>query len=308
MTKKNKRTLGFFICLLIGSLFLIHTAKTGAEEVSSSTTTPPSEKNDPVFQDAIQTSSPMTPEEIIQYRHYLMEKQKATFDVKPPRFNQPQDVVKLHPGALPPLVRLAAGYSGAVYFTDMSGAAWPVTEAKISSRAFTLEHPKTKAGNTLILTSNRNFRSADLLVFLKGLDFPIAIRILGDPLNADMKTHMIVPRLGPNPILPDISGRESLSGGIVSVDEERFLAGIPPKTAVRISASETGILSVWGFNGKYFIRTQYTLTSPAYISRTRGDGGINLYEIPPSPVIILSVGGKEKMISLRDSRVGFLHE
>lgn len=259
---------------------------------------PPSSPGDPVFRASIYSTSPMTPEEIRKYRRYMDQKQRATFDRLPPKFDQVRDVVKLRPGMLPPVVRISAGYSGALYFTDITGSAWPIDEAKSSTDAFELEHPKTKSFNSLVLTSLRSYHSGDLIVFLKGLDVPIAVRIISDPRHTDIKTNIVVTRMGPHPILPDISGMESVAGGVVNNVDERFIADIPPKGAILIPDDSPNIVKAWSFGGSYYLRSHYTLTSPAYLSLTKGDGGINLYRIPKISVVIFAVDGKELSVPL----------
>lgn len=266
--------------------------------VDSDLSNPPKDSN-PVFNASINAMSPMTPEEIRKYRRYMKKKQKAMFDIRPPKFHQIQFVVKLHPGAMTPVVRISPMYSGAIYFSDETGGSWPVTEAKISSDKFQVEKPKTMSSNTLVVTSEKIYRSADLIVFLKGLDSPIALRVISDPKNTDLKTHLVIPRMGPSPRLPDVSGSVPMSS-LVSETDERFVSGIPPKGAVRIASTNDDV-SVWKYRGTYYVRTHYILASPAYIGLSRGDGSINLYKLVPTPVLIVSIGGKEVMVSLNDS-------
>lgn len=293
---KNRAVTSFVKISMAVFLVLGFSSESQAEDGTA--TAPPSDQN-PVFKSSLTDISPMTPKEVIEFRRYAILKHKALFDSRPPQFHQVQDVLKLHPGAFSPVIRISPGYSGAIYFTDMTGAAWPVSEAKISVDAFVLEHPKTKAFNSLIVSSGKVYRSGDVIVFLKGLDFPVALRVISDPKNTDMKTNIVVPRIGPHPNLPDVAGTQSLSAGIVSDVEERFIAGIPPKGAVKVGSSRNGV-SVWLYNGEYYVRTLYALASPAYVSLTKGDGGINIYKLVPTPVLILSINGKEEMVSLND--------
>ena len=122
--------------------------------------------SDPAFREILRQNAPLTPDEIRQYRHVMNEKQRATYGSRPPTLRQTQDVVHLGGGAAPLVVRVAPGYSGALVVTDITGAPWPVTHHKVASKRFLVEHPGTKAGNTLIVTPRGFYGSTDLLIFL----------------------------------------------------------------------------------------------------------------------------------------------
>lgn len=260
-------------------------------------------QNDPAFNLGIQNNSPMSPDEIRRYRAYMKEKQKAMFDRTPPSFHQVQDTVRLHPGALPPVVRITKGYSGVLYVSDITGSPWEIVSTKLSSNAFTIERPATKSKNALTITAERPYRSADIILFLRNFDIPVPVRLISDDRHTDIKTRLVVPRMGPHPHLPDVGGIESTGTGIVSETDERFIAGIPPKGAIRLSSTYPDV-SAWSYNGVYYIRTHHLLASPAFLSLERGDGNINLYKVAPTPVIILSVEGRESMVSLEEKGNG----
>ena len=251
---------------------------------------------DPAFQSLLRENVPLTPEEIRQYRHIMNEKQRATYGSRPPTLRQTQDVVHLGGGAAPIVVRVAPGYSGALVVTDITGAPWPVTHHKVASKRFLVEHPGTTAGNTLIVTPRGYYGSSDLLIFLKGLDTPVAVRLVNDPRSMDLSTRLVVARPGPNARPPEVGPAPS---PVVTDVQERFLAGIPPAGAQRLLASKDYV-SVWALGGRYYIRTREVLTSPAHLSLSHGEDGVALYEVAPVPVLIVDHGGRSHMVTLEE--------
>lgn len=252
--------------------------------------------SDPAFTAILRQNVPLTPDEIRQYRHIMNEKQRATYGTRPPTLRQTQDVVHLGGGAAPLVVRLAPGYSGALVVTDITGAPWPVTHHKVASKRFLVEHPQTKAGNTLIVTPQGYYGSTDLLIFLKGLDTPVAVRLVNDPRSMDLATRLVVTRSGPNARPPEVGPAPS---PVVTDVQERFLAGIPPAGARRLRASKDYV-SAWDFRGRYYIRTREVLSSPAHLAMSHGEDGVALYEVAPVPVLIVDHGGKSRMVTLEE--------
>ncbi|MDA8029172.1 MAG: hypothetical protein M0Z25_09375 [Nitrospiraceae bacterium] len=252
--------------------------------------------SDPAFREILRQNAPLTPDEIRQYRHVMNEKQRATYGSRPPTLRQTQDVVHLGGGAAPLVVRVAPGYSGALVVTDITGAPWPVTHHKVASKRFLVEHPGTKAGNTLIVTPRGYYGSTDLLIFLKGLDTPVAVRLVNDPRSMDLSTRLVVARPGPNARPPEVGPAPA---PVVTDVQERFLAGIPPAGAKRLRASKDYV-SAWAFGGRYFIRTREVLASPAHLSLSHGEDGVALYEVAPVPVLIVDHGGKSVMVTLEE--------
>lgn len=281
------------VLLFGGILALLPTLGAGSARAADSGS---SGAPDPAFQSILRQNSPMTPEEIRKYRHFMLDKQKATFDTRPPRLRRVQDVVHLGAGVIPPVVRLSPGYSGVLVVTDVTGAPWPITHHKVASSRFLVEHPKNKAGNALIVTPQGDYGSTDLLIFLSGLATPVAVRLVNDPRSMDLSTRLIVPRGGPNAYPPQVGPAEK---AVVTDEEERFLAGIPPPGAKRLRTSKD-LVSAWAFRGRYYIRTRDVLASPAHLSLAHGEDGTALYEVAPVPVLIVDHEGQSLRVTLSD--------
>ena len=278
------------------ALFILTMLLAGVSRTAFAGDPPPPASGDPAFQTLLRLNSPMTPDEIRRYRHVMDKKQQATFDTRPPKLRQTRDVVHLGGGAAPLVVRVAPGYSAAIVVTDITGAPWPVTHHKVASKRFLVEHPGTHAGNTLIVTPQGYYGSTDLLLFLSGLDTPVAVRLVNDPRSMDLSTRLIVPRSGPNARPPEVGPAPE---AVVTGVQERFLAGIPPPGASRLLAS-TSAVSAWAFHGRYYIRTREVLASPAHLAMSHGEDGVALYEVAPVPVLIVDHHGKSTMVTLEE--------
>ena len=77
-------------------------------------------------------------------------------------------------------------------------------------------------------------------------------------------------------------------------DETAMLDGAPPAEAVPLQV--TGVspddVRAWRLGDKVYLRTPYTLLSPEWVASERGQGGVTIYALPSTPVVLLSTQGR----------------
>ena len=83
-----------------------------------------------------------------------------------------------------------------------------------------------------------------------------------------------------------------------------MLEGIAPADAVPLSVEGVSPDEVraWRLGGETYIRTRYTLMSPAWDASENGEGGMTIYAIPSTPVVLLSADQRTVSALLKEER------
>ena len=204
----------------------------------------------------------------------------------PPRATSTSIIVNLAPGAVPPVIRLSAGFVTSFVFLDATGAAWPIQAYDIGDpKSFNIQWDKK--GNTLLIQAISIYKQGNLAVMLKDLNTPIMVTLLPGQRAVDYRVDMQIPRMGPN-AEPSMNG---LPNG-ANPELLNVLNGIPPNrgTALKVVG---GDCQAWVTEGKLFLRTPLTIISPSWVSMMSGpDGAMHAYELPKASVILALQQGK----------------
>ncbi len=240
------------------------------------------------FARTVRSLMPMSPEQIKTLRYMLDQSQRAaaTFPGTPPRPTSSSVIVRLAPGATPPIIRLRAGFVTSLDFLDSTGASWPIA-------AYDLGDPKSfniqwdRKGNTLLVQSTTTYKDGNLAVLLKGLDTPVMLTLMPGQSNVDYRVDLRIPGLGPY-AKTGINGLPARSNPEL-ID---FLDGVAPKNAHALVISGDGNQSqAWLYGNKLYLRTRATLLSPSWLSSISSSDGTHVYELPKAPVILASEQG-----------------
>jgi intracellular multiplication protein IcmK len=80
-----------------------------------------------------------------------------------------------------------------------------------------------------------------------------------------------------------------------------MLQGVPPADAVPLSVEGVSPddLRAWRLGRNTYLRTPYTLISPAWTA-SEAEAGLTVYAVPNTPVVLLSVSGRTVSASLKD--------
>ncbi|MFT3742032.1 MAG: DotH/IcmK family type IV secretion protein [Gammaproteobacteria bacterium] len=239
------------------------------------------------------TALPLSPSQIELLRNLYDATQRAAavFPGVPPRPTSTSIAVNLSPGATPPVIRLGAGFVTSLVFVDASGAPWPIESYSLGNpNAFNIQWDKKS--NILLIQAIAAHRVGNLAVILRGLNTPIMIDLSPGQAAMDVRVDLRIPRLGPE---ARPASYDSLPG-TESPYLLNLLDGIPPPGAKSLTSSGCDNC-VWLLDGKLYLRTQFTVISPGWISTMSSADGTHVYEMQPTPMILASFEGK--MIKMR---------
>ncbi len=243
---------------------------------------------DQAFAGVTESALPMSPAQIRRLRELFGEIQQASTEIPgvPPRPTSASLIVNLAPGAVPPVVRLSAGFVTSLVFLDATGAAWPIQAYDIGDpKSFNIQWDKKS--NTLLMQAMNFYKQGNLAVMLKDLNTPIMVTLLPGQKAVDYRVDMQVPRMGPN-AEPAMNG---LPNG-ANPELLDVLNGIPPghSQALKVMGGEC---QAWVTEGKLFLRTPLTVISPSWVSMMSGpDGAMHAYELPKASVVLALQQGK----------------
>ncbi len=266
---------------------------------------------------------PLSPDEI---RRFMERQDEADSAVSPDPAAMKTRVVSLPctPQKSPHVVHLAAGYSSAIMFQDVTGAPWPVLTAIVgNAEAFSVSGPdradaedKEKPGQTAGQTAGQNARhshivtvlplkphaSGSLVLTLQDAAYPVLLHLVsagsrGRERVSDALTVIRLEGQGPSarPVVigprPETASEELLS----------LVHGIVPEKAGKIrTVPKIPGLAVWRCQDRLLVRTPYEAIWPAWLS-CAGSEGMKVYSMPVTPSIVLSIDGKAVQVRMRES-------
>lgn len=245
------------------------------------------------FSSIVRNIMALSPEQIKTLRRMFDASQKAasTYPGTPPRPTSTSLMVNLSPGATPPVVRLRKGFVTSIVFIDSTGQPWPIQAIDLGNpKGFNIQWDKK--GNTLLVQAMDTYRTGNLAVMLKGLNTPVMISLMPGQRAVDYRVDMRIPGMGPE-AKPDVSGLPN-TGSPQLLD---FLNGVPPKKAKALDVSG-GEAQAWSYQGEIYLRTRLTVLSPGWISSMSSPDGTNAYELPKTPVVLVSKRGAVSQLSI----------
>lgn len=249
-----------------------------------------------VLEMAKQKQSPLSPDDLKELRKFIDSTKRAIRQspnegVKP---RMSSINIDLSPGATPPIVRVAPFHGSTLTFIDATGAPWPIDKAfNFAEKDFKVDLPKD-GSESLTVASLGEYGYANVSVFLKGLSTPVVFSVVGGAQKEmDYRVDMHVPRRGPNAA----PGQASKAQPDIEPEMLDVLDGTPPNNAVRLKTDSRDV-SAWQIGSNLFIRTAAVLQSPAFQKKASSADGTNVYRITPIPVILVSVDGDLRNVSI----------
>ena len=157
----------------------------------------------------------------------------------------------------------------------------------------------TKGSNVIEIIPLSLVPRGGLVVSLDGSPKPLAFLLVGGGGRYDASLSVHVADRGPRarveimtqPGAPE-TGAPYLTG---------MLQGVPPADAVPLSVegvSPEG-LRAWRLGRAVYLRTRYTLLSPEWTA-SESEGGLTVYAVPNTPIVLLSVGGRTVSARLKE--------
>lgn len=239
------------------------------------------------FGKMLTTTLPLSPSQIRMLRNMYDATQQAAaaYPGVPPRPTASSLIVNLSPGATPPVVRLGAGFITSLVFVDSTGAPWPIDSYSLGNpTAFNIQWDKKS--NILLVQAITGHRMGNLAVILKGLNTPVMLNLSPGQAALDVRVDLRIPGLGPEakPILDVLPGTESPA--LLAL-----LDGIPPPGAKRLKSSACENCA-WMVDRTLYLRTQFSVLSPAWISTLSSADGTHVYEMQLTPLVLATYNGK----------------
>jgi len=256
--------------------------------------------NKAAFQQVTEEAAPLTPEQIKTLRKLVDDAERAA--AAPARF-VPKPVssavtVSLQPGATPPVVRLFANYVSNIMFVDQVGNPLIVDDVDPGAAAqFNVtwsQKAKSQAGSNVIkLSPKASYASGNVSVSLDGVMTPISLTLVSGQREVDYRVDVRVKGVGG----PGKSAGGSALPESVNPVMQGMLEGVAPDGAKTLTSSNPEV-NAWEYRSRFYVRTNYTLLSPAYTGIQKSADGSTVYEIPPVSVLVAVFGGSTININL----------
>lgn len=269
------------------------TASASPTAVSQTSASPPT-VGDQAFVGMTNAVLPLSSDQIkaLHALFNVSQQAAATYPGVPPRPTSSAVIVNLSPGATPPIIRLRSGYVSSLVFVDSSGEPWPISAYDIGDpKAFNVVWDKKS--NVLLVQALSQYQNGNLAVLLSGYDTPVMVTLMSGQKAVDYRVELRVPALGPN-ANATVSGLPAAANPVL-LD---VLNGIPPQgsKAVMIEGCSSLECQGWLMNNKLYLRTDWTLLSPGWISVMNSPDGTHAYELQSVPVLLVSKHGKMQKI------------
>lgn len=196
----------------------------------------------------------------------------------------------LDPGAKPLVIKTAVGNVTTVSIVDLTGQPWPIQDLTWAGD-FQVEQPESGSHMIRIIPTSE-FASGNISMRLLGLNPPVIFSLKAERKTVHVRLDVQIPEVGPNGVLPPMDVPVSTKAGddfMTSV-----LVGVVKGSdteQLRIDGID-GRTTAFGKGGMVYVRTPYTMLSPAWTSSVQSADGTKVYALNFSPVILLSDKGK----------------
>ncbi len=245
---------------------------------------------DEAFTGMVRNVLPMRTDQIKKLRSLFADSTLAATTAPggvPPKPVTGSQLVKLEPGAPPAVVRPYQGVVTVISFLDSTGSPWPVQSYDIGNpAAYNIQWDRVS--NILMVQPTALYTQSNLVVTLKGLSTPVLISLVPGQPVVDYRVDLRVPGAGPNAKPSSTSALpEAASDELLNV-----LDGVPPEKSqpLRIPGSNS---QAWLKGDKMYVRTHYTLLSPAHLASMSSGDGTHAYQIPKvSSLLVTGDDGK----------------
>jgi intracellular multiplication protein IcmK len=198
--------------------------------------------------------------------------------------------ISLDPGAKPLVVKTAMGNVTTISIVDLTGQPWPIQDLTWAGD-FQIEQPES-GSHMLRIIPTSEFATGNVSMRLLGLNPPVIFSLKAERKTVHVRLDVQIPEIGPNGVLPPMdtpvstkAGDDFMTSVLVGVvkgkdSEQLKVDGIDGRTTV---ISKGGMI---------YVRTPYTMLSPAWSSSVQSGDGTKVYALNFSPVILLSDKGK----------------
>lgn len=234
---------------------------------------------------------PMKTDEIRKLLEMYDQTQQA---VQTPIYPNPKpestfQTISLDPGTPPVELKTSVGHVTTLSIVDASGQPWPIQDISWAGN-FEVLQPET-GSNMLRITPLADFAFGNVSMRLIGLNPPVIFTLRTERNSVQVRADVQIPQLGPNGIAAPIQTQVTTTAGDTKLST--ILEGVPPSSASKLRVQGIdGRTTAYESGGVTYVRTPYTLLSPAWDSSVRSADGTNVYAMKFTPVLLLSDKGK----------------
>ena len=234
---------------------------------------------------------PMKTDEIRKLLEMYDETQQA---VQTPIYPNPKpestfQTISLDPGTAPVELKTSVGHVTTLSIVDATGQPWPIQDISWAGN-FEVLQPET-GSNMLRITPMADFAFGNVSMRLIGLNPPVIFTLRTDRKTVQVRADIQIAEMGPNGVAPPIQRQVTTTAGDTKLST--ILEGVPPSSANKLKIEGIdGRTTAYEAEGITYVRTPYTLLSPAWDSSVRSADGTNVYAMKFTPVLLLSDKGK----------------
>ncbi len=245
-----------------------------------------------VFQAATERLMPLKPTEIRRTLELYDEtKQASVTPIYPtPEPESSFKTISLDPGTKPLVVKTAIGNVTTLSIVDITGQPWPIQDLTWAGD-FQIEQPESGA-HMLRITPTSEFAKGNISMRLVGLNPPVIFTLSAERQSVHVRLDVQIPEVGPKGVLPPMEVPVSTKAGddfMTSV-----LVGVvkgKDTTQLKVEGID-GRTTAYSQGGMVYVRTPYTMLSPAWVKSVQSGDGTKVYALNSTPVILLSDKGK----------------
>lgn len=245
-----------------------------------------------VFNAATLQTMPLKPSEIRRMLELYDETKQAS---ETPVYPSPEPEssfqgISLDPGAKPLVIKTAVGNVTTLSIVDITGQPWPIQDLTWAGD-FQIEQTES-GGHLLRITPTSEFARGNISMRLVGLNPPVIFTLKAERESVHVRLDVQIPEVGPKGVLPPLDMPISTKAG------DEFMTSVLVGV---IKGSDTEQLKVDGIDGRttaysqggmVYVRTPYTMLSPAWVKSVQSGDGTKVYALNSTPVILLSDKGK----------------
>lgn len=260
----------------------------------------------------------LSPEERIDIRKRQLQDQNATY--KPLRNVEAlRELVSISGNAdAMPEIFVTPDYPTSIVFSDMTGKPWPIEFIGQTGSLADVVQPEG-SDNAIVMMAKNGAGRKSVSVFLKGLALPVTLTVTGKNNDYHALKHIRITEMGPNANKSQVATRgrsnTALNLNPGSDEDDGHLDEVLNKIAYKVTPngysklrSSDARVDAWvakGSNKYMFVRTDYTVVSPAPRAGNRGitplQGDVRIYLLPRiNPIMALDESGQRQYLTFKE--------